>query len=255
MVTIIVCALAKTGSTIKIAWPCAAYGPPSLMLAGISLVIACTIGLVVDLPTSVRAARSARDAYIGLALTLLVGVPLVEIVGLLFGVIGSSGSTLLEQLLVGGHLWQLVASACFIVSEFLANLSDLYSAAVSLQTAYNAVSFSQSVLITGCLGTLVTCLGVAENMANLLELMGICMISMGIAIIGAYVSGPGTSIRTVSWLAWAVGIIGGICSYWGIGGYTGSPLIDASLCAATVMVGYQGIKLLYTYVQNMKGLQ
>lgn len=229
----IVLALMKTSMSYNSFF---AFSPSTFgtKLAGIALVLAGDLAFIIDLPTFIRNSRSKADAVKGLFATFIIGVPLIELIGIFFAVSASSG-TLTEKLLAGDVTWKVWVTLCFIISTWLTCVGNLYSAMVSLKTVISRYSTALFISFGGIMGTILACAGVSERFGGTLDVMGIFMTSMGSIIILWYV----TILRKwkenslIAFIAWATGFICGLANAFGIFSLTQTALIDAGLIASS----------------------
>lgn len=199
------------------------------LCASISIVLATMLALVLDLPTFIRMAQSKRDAYKGLCITFILGVPLIELVGVVFASFGGAENSLMHHLLSGSYAWQLLASTCFIVTGVISNVLNLYSAAASLQTAMPQYSLRGYSVVGGILASCVAALGIVHNVTVFLDALGIFMGSMGVGIIGWHIHCVYSCAytRVIITVTLVAGITAGLSHVLGIFTLTPSALLDA----------------------------
>ncbi|HBL98956.1 TPA: hypothetical protein DDZ86_04935 [Candidatus Dependentiae bacterium] len=205
--------------------------PPALFPATITI-IAVAIAAVVDIPTYYRFAPSAKTAHLSLALVFLIGLPLIELIGVLMGAF-LPGKTLLDVFTTSGagYVATLVTLALGF-KGFTTNSTNLYSAAVSLHALVPAISPTRSTLITGTVGLALSCLPLLENLETALSALAVATSSLGALFLITYRSPAPQSPLPI--VAWFVGVGVGICSLLSLITLTGEPICDAFLATALI---------------------
>ncbi|MFQ5729271.1 MAG: cytosine permease [Waddliaceae bacterium] len=198
--------------------------------AGISLALATAIGAVIDLPTFFRIAKSPKDGIIAIIVLFGFVLPLIEAVGV-YLYVHSQGENILEVLASPSSpkLWKLWILGFLLLAGWTTNNANLYSASVSMKTLLPRLTDTARILSVGAVGTLLSCLNFLDNMAAVLDVIGIILASMGAVMIGLFLSKKGSS-QPVNFIVWNIGLIGGFLSLYGYG-LTGIPVLDAFLVA------------------------
>jgi cytosine permease len=146
-------------------------------LEGVCLVIVAAIAAITDIPTYYRFAKTKRDALISLALVCLIGLPVIELVGVYLGAY-TDGSILDTFTATGGPFWQVWVALFLLFAGWTTNNTNLYSSAISLETLAPNISYKNRILLLGLLGTVIACFQVLEKFEFTLEIMGIFIASM-----------------------------------------------------------------------------
>jgi len=184
--------------------------------AGISLVIAAVISAVVDLPTFFRHAATKRDALITSVVTFLIGVPLVELIGVLLGYWASSGSLTDALTCVDMPLFQIWVCLFIVFAGWTTNNTNFYSAAMSLTSLSSTITEKRSYVLVGIACLTLSFLPLMQNLMLVLDCMGIFVASMGGVVLTGYSLSRCFGARvldTVSHrVAWAVGVVAGVAN-------------------------------------------
>lgn len=203
-------------------------------IAGLAFVIAYYFTLIIDLPTFTQSAYSKADAIKGLFVTLIIGVPLIEFIGVVFA-ISSPFESLAEKILTGGVIWKLWIMLCFMASTWFANWGNLYSAMISLKTVFTRYRPALFTLLFGAMGTALACTGLSSQLERVLDIMGILMSGMGAIIIAWYVTvlfRRCAQNSNSAFIAWFMGVMTGLMNACKIFQLTQSALIDTALVAS-----------------------
>ena len=201
----------------------------STSFAGISLVIAATIALVVDLPTYVRTVNTWRNVVWLLVVTLIIGMVLIESMGAWLAC--ASTKSLIEQMMQGGNIWCLWVTICFIASSWIACMANIYSAAISIQTVYSRMSlFVCTLLVSVCIIALALC-GLVLHFVFVLECMGVLLSSLGAIMLCWYLFGMREIFSYISITSWLIGCFVGIAHELGYITLMSNALVGAALCS------------------------
>lgn len=214
-----------------------------LSFGGISLVIACGIAAVIDLPTFFRLAKTKKDSVIAACLLFGLVLPLIESVGLYLFLQNSSEN--ITQVLLQENspfYWKIWVICFLILAGWTTNNANLYSATVSLETLIPKLSDKTRTIILGILGTLLSCLDLLNHLNLSLEIIGIVLGSMG-AIIVFHFAFKETKIKENIYV-WMVGATAGFMSYFGFALFK-IPVLDAFTIAFLT-------KLLIKVIRNEK---
>lgn len=215
-----------------------------LTFGGISLVLACGIACIIDLPTFFRMAKSKKDGIIAACLLFGCVLPLIESIGLYLFMYGS-GENIVQVLAqeTSPIFWKIWVIAFLILAGWTTNNANLYSAAISLKTLAPKIEDNKRIILIGFLGTLLSCLDLLNNLNVALDLMGILLGSMG-AVIVFYFAFRESENENKNIAIWLLGVISGIISYFGYS-ILNIPVLDAFLVALTG-------KLIMRFVKNEK---
>ncbi len=210
-------------------------------LSGISLVLACGIAAVIDLPTFFRLATTRKDGIIAACLLFGLVLPLVEGVGL-YLYMHSQGENLLQVLALPNSnvLWKGWVLAFLILAGWTTNNANLYSATVSLQTLAPSLNDKSRTLLIGFTGTILSCFNLLENLILVLDLIGIVLGSMG-AVMMFHFAFKQLKNEKENIISWIVGFLCGLCGYFG---YTilKIPVLDAFTFALITKILFKVIK-------------
>lgn len=139
-----------------------------MSMAGIFMVIGANIAAVIDLPTFFRHARNTGDAR--KCVILLYGgiLPLVEM----------TGSTLSQ----GNWVFDVFV----VLSGWLTNNSNLYSAIASSYSLLGGLSLPLRAAILGTIGMTIACFNPLGHLEGVLDGLVIAIGGMGLLIVGCY---------------------------------------------------------------------
>ncbi len=152
----------------------------TLTYQGICIIIAAALGIVVDMPTFFRHAKSTKDALIAAACLFGIALPLLESVGIYLAKQGA-GSNIADALIDthSSALWKLWVAIFIILAGWTTNNTNLYSAAASLKSALNLSSERGCYVIIGTAATLLSLIAGESNLTDFLEIAGIMLASAG----------------------------------------------------------------------------
>lgn len=199
--------------------------------AGISLVLATCILAVVDLPTFFRHAKCNSSAINASFVVFVVATPLIELLGaLLYYTTGAE--TLIQSLfLFDNVLWSCWVSIFILMAGWTTNNTNLYSAASCLLSLKKGITEKTALALSGILLVVVSGVDFINRLILSLDLIGICISSMGGVILAGYCVKKQGYYRS-NMFALALGIVGGFISHYTGGLITPVPLIDALIIAA-----------------------
>lgn len=226
--------LAYAFFTVK---PVASTPAYSFTLAGSSLVIAMSIGVVIDFPTYFRFARNRRDGIISVFLIFACALPLLEMLGIYLAQGVDEGSILDVLKRPEIPFWNVWIALFIILAGWTTNNLNLYSAAMSMQSIVKNVNDKSLMFVLGFAGTVLSYFDLLAHLEVVLDLMGIVIAAMGSVMIFRYamtcmfVREIQPCYHPFNLYAWFIGIGFGLMS---IAGYslTSIPLIDAVAGAA-----------------------
>lgn len=209
--------------------------------SAVMTVMAIALAAVVDLPTYYRFARSSTSAQLSLAFVFLVGLPLIEGLGVLIGAF-LPGKTLIDVFgAPEGEIFSQVLMALLAFKGLATNSANLYSAAVSINTLLPRISLRVSTIGVGLLGLLISFLPLLEHFEFILSAMAVATSSLGALFIVASMR-PQERMRPSVLLSavFVGGVVGAVALFTG-SFFTGEPLCDSFL--ATGLVGLVGTSL------------
>jgi len=244
-VTLLLCFLLRNwepGVTIELSTP--------FSLPALSLVIAASIGVVVDLPTFFRHARDGRSASVALTLLFGVSLPLLQGVGVLLFYQGASDSLLSTLDGISSALpWKLWVALFVLLAGWTTNNANLYSAAANSRALFPEGCGERSrFLFLGLMGSCLSLLPLFDRFTLALELMGVAIASFGallfIHLLSSYRAGESmaaTEATSSAWMnvgIWMTGILLSLVgSYWKV------PLCSQPTCSSFLWTLF----LSYTY--------
>ncbi len=209
----------------------------SFSLAGVSVVIAMSIAVVIDLPTYFRHACSAKDGMVSILIIFGIATPLLQIVGVLLAY-GTAGGTILDVLKrENATLWNLWVSLFLVLAGWTTNNLNLYSGVVCLAVILKKHSKTSLTLLFGLLGSLLACFNLLNHLEFVLDIMGVLVASIGVVIITRYLIMQYMGLKITSqdqklhFLAWLLGVIIGFLSMAGFS-LTSIAVLDSSLGAS-----------------------
>lgn len=198
-------------------------------LSGLSLVIAATIALVVDLPTYVRTISKWRNVVWLLVVTLIIGMVLIESMGAWLAC--APAQSLVEQIMSANNAWRLWVTICFIASGWVACMANIYSASISIQTVYARVSLFVGTLFVGVSIIVFALCGLVSHFVFVLECMGVLLSSLGAIMLCWYMFGMRKISSYISITSWLAGCVLGVAHELGYITLTSNALIGAALCS------------------------
>jgi purine-cytosine permease-like protein len=209
--------------------------------AGISLVIAMSIAVIIDLPTYFRHAKTCRDAYVSISIIFILVLPFLEILGVYLSS-GSSAEGILEVLKrQDGLWWNGWVAAFLILAGWTTNNLNLYSGVASLEFLFKRSSKTVCTLAFGGVGTLLACWDVLAHLGFVLDVMGIFIASIGAVVIARYFLSHFKNMEIseshLKWhfLAWTLGIVCGFVSMiYGV--FTSIPVLDATIASSACTI-------------------
>jgi cytosine permease len=214
-----------------------------LSTTGVSLVLACSIAAVIDLPTFFRVSLSRKDAVIAVCVLFGLVIPFVEGVGVIL--FASQGNASFLDLLMHAHAsygWKLWVLGFVLLAGWTTNSANLYSATVSLGPALSNVSFANRALMLGSAGTLLSCLPLMEGLEGILQPVGVVLASMGAVLTVSFLF-EAKAPPQFAFLAWGVGAATGGVSVFGYS-LTGIAVLDAFAASLIMMGGIRAIPFL-----------
>lgn len=226
---------------------------PVRMSFGIALsaLVGGNMMTVATMPDLSRYIRTRRGAIGGMVLSFPLAVPLLVIASALPAL--ATGETDIMTLIVGlGFGWP--ALLALILSTWVINASNLYSAGLSLSATFPRVPSWLFVLLGGAVGAVFCLMGIVDSFVPFLLFLGVITPPIAaVYVIDSFTifrgSSAAESIREIPLLHWhAIATWGGsvalvlVASWFGLT-LTTVPTLDATIVAA----------LLYLLVQKSRG--
>lgn len=214
-----------------------------LTTSGMSLVLACSIGVVVDLPTFFRSAKSRKDAVAAVCVLFALVIPAVEMVGVIISASGAGEGFL--DVLMGespSGAWKLWVLGFVLMAGWTTNSANLYSAVVSLEPVMPSTAFSSRTWLVGLLGTFAAVLPLLEGLELVLQPIGIILTSMGAVMISSFVTGR-KSAAAQNFTAWMVGAGAGLLSLMTVS-ITGIAALDGFIASLFTISAFRGLQAL-----------
>lgn len=209
-------------------------------LSGMSLVLACSIGAVVDLPTFFRVAKSRKDATTAVWVLFGLVIPAVEMVGVLLSAASVDGGFL--EVLMGAHasaVWEIWVLGFVLMAGWTTNSANLYSATVSLEPVLASVPFAMRAMLLGCIGTTLACFPLMEGLEFILQPIGVALMSMGAVMITTFIVQVKTT-PSQNFFAWMMGVFVGAVGLI-ITPVTGIAVLDGFITSMIFMGAFIGI--------------
>ncbi len=209
---------------------------PVSHLSGLSLVLAVSIGAVVDMPTFFRHAANSKEAIKACVTTFLIGIPLVEMMGAFLSASTQAGSFMEALYCFDGSVWKGWILAFIMLAGWTTNNTNLYSASMSIQSLLPKLSDKKAILFLGAVAAVLSACNIIGHLSLFLDVMGITISSMGGVILSAFIM-QGDKNRKGNMLAFVLGIGGG---FYGLacGGFlTAIAIVDALIISSIVAVG------------------
>jgi hypothetical protein len=172
-------------------------------LQGVSLVMAASIALVVDIPTYYRYAASSKDGVIASGLLFLVATPLVEGIGVYLTAGMANGSVLEIMQGNGGFVWRLWIALFFLVAGWATNNTNLFSAVACAEAVTPGCSQTMRTYSIGAISTLLACTEMVHHVEWVITCLGIVTSSMGGALLVSHLHGGCTPKTNL--FAWGIG--------------------------------------------------
>jgi len=183
-------------------------------LPALSLVLATSLGVVIDVPTYYRIASSRKEAFLSLFIVIWLVTSVVQVLGVI----------LVSQY----SLTELIMSPFGIVlavSGWLMNVNNLYSAVVSSQTLFKWGGFALRSIVFGGIGLMIVGLHAGESLATTIEAITLGISSMGGVMIACVVTERRSALALGC--AWLIGVLIGGLGLTGSIALTGAAQIDA----------------------------
>lgn len=213
-----------------------------MSLAGISLVVAVSIGVIIDLPTYFRHACSKKDGMMSIIFIFGIALPLIEFVGVYLAS-QSTESTILDALKTkDGIFWNLWIAIFLILAGWTTNNTNIYSGVMSLHYLLPKTSHMMRTTLFGGLATTLACFDLLNHLEFMLDLLGVMLCSIGAVILTRYLMVQLTN-REVSrkdyrshFIACAFGTLVGFCTVMDWISLTSIGVIDAYISTTLMIV-------------------
>ena len=194
--------------------------------SGVSLVLACSIAAVIDLPSFFKDAGSQKDAMVSIVLLFGLVIPVVEGVGVILSSSFGEGDFL--SVLMGQNpskIWQFWVLGFVLLAGWTTNSANLYSAAVSLEPIFYSASFAKRAALVGGVGSVFACFPLMEGLELILEPIGVVLASMG-AVLIVYMFTQNYTTAVHHFICWMAGVVVGMSGliYKSV---SGIPILDA----------------------------
>jgi purine-cytosine permease-like protein len=210
--------------------------PKIFTLSGISIVIAIAIGAVSDFPTYFRHARSKKEGFLAVILLFTLIMPLIESIGIYLGTHSTHGDLLETLLQGGGFLWSFWIACFLLLTGWMTNNTNLYSAGTNSLVLLPKLSFIQRTLLIGFLGTLISSFNILSHFVFSLEFMGTMVASFGAVLMVSY-QRKELHASKEQYIACLVGFTAGILSLTKTFELTQAPILDSFLGSFVVALG------------------
>lgn len=193
----------------------ASKGPSQIVLeealtfGGISLALAAAIGVVIDMPTFFRMAKSSKDAVTATIILFGIALPILEGVGIYLATQGA-GDNIIESLATENSsiAWKGWVVFFIILAGWTTNNTNLYSAVISLKTTLKLSRDSYGQIALGIGATVFSLINIQENLSHFLEYLGVLLASVGgVMLVHQIVSGR--TNKMLNSVALVLGIIVG----------------------------------------------
>jgi cytosine permease len=197
----------------------------------ISIAIGAAITAVIDMPTYFRHARSTREGLLAVGILFLIAVPLIEGVGVYLAH-HNPGGTVIDTLMKPNYLmWNIWVMLFMVLAGWTTNNTNLYSAAVSLESIWKNSHEKLRITAVAMIGTMLALAHVFDHLTFFLQMLGICMGSMGAVILTNYISKRECDLR-FSFMAWGLGVLIGLLNIFHIATLTPIAVLDSFLIAS-----------------------
>ncbi len=227
-----------------------AWTPPTISIAGLSLVLVTNLGITSDLPTFFRHSRSLHISITALTVIQLSSLVLA-LCGLYFGSIITSAFEINEGLVLGtgNEILRLALIGFVFMSVICANVANVYSASVGWELiAPKALVGRKEYLIFGLGLTMIFIL--TSNLFStefLLNVTDYSLVNLCIVLIGGYIASrvekkaPSPFQQKGYFLAWLLATSMNTLQFTPLGNMGISPLIAAlgiiAVCFLLLYVG------------------
>lgn len=187
---------------------------------GVATVVGGAILGVIDLPTFWNRAKDVSTIRRAAIICFFIAVTSIELCGLLLANKGLASIQTLTH-----------SKACFLLllPAFIANMTNLYSAAKSAQAIFPRLSEQQALVLAGLLGTALTLFHLSENLSGVVSLMATAIATFGMLLLCDTLF---TSSKKSRWIALLSGLAVGLFNTVTHQSFSGLPLLDAMLTAA-----------------------
>lgn len=218
------------------------------LLKGMTLVIASTLLVVIDIPTYYRHSKSKKDGLLSLFLLYCFATPLIQIVGAYIAM-HSHGTGVMDMFSEqGGLWWQIWVSSFLILAGWTTNNTNIYSAAVTLESFFPKLNHKFRTLIIGILGTIAACFPMIAHYEHALSGMTILVGSMGAVVMVSFLFNRyfgEHSYKLPALVAWIMGSLVGLINFVGYFKITSSALLDTfGVATIASFIGFLIVELM-----------
>ncbi len=203
-----------------------------LSWGSISIAIGAAITAVIDMPTYFRYVRSIKDGLLAVGILFLVTVPVIEGVGVYLAYHNPGVTVTATLMKPNTFFWNLWVMLFMILAGWTTNNTNLYSAAVCLESIWKNAQEKLRLTVVAIIGTLLALAHVLDHLTLFLQALGIFVGSMGAVILTNFLS-KGESAIGISLLAWSLGVTMGLLNLFQMAVLTPIAVLDAFLIAST----------------------
>lgn len=214
-----------------------------LSWGAISIAIGAAISAVIDMPTYFRYTRSVKDGIAAVVVLFAIAIPLIEGVGVYLAY-HNPAATVIETLMKSDSFyWNLWIMLFMILAGWTTNNTNLYSAAVCLETIFKNTNEKIRLTIVAGIGTLLAMAHILDHLALFLQMLGIFVGSMGAVILTNFLFSGKPQIA-LSLFAWGLGVTFGLMNLFQVISMTPIAVVDAFLVAAILTLFRRGYEII-----------
>ncbi|MBA4696093.1 MAG: hypothetical protein H2069_01735 [Legionella sp.] len=214
------------------------YGE-KITCAGIPLVLASNLAIIIDLPTYYRFARTKKDALISTSLTFMLFIPAITMVGAVFAffIAGRPVVNVIAQ--AGGTIGVVLMVFFLTISNCMINNGNIYSCDIALRPFTRNFSRKKTLVFLGIMGSTLSCFDIITRFTFWLDGINILIGSMGAVILTSFffdkfkLSPYSTIVQSANCLSLLLGSLFGILT-WNkyIPPISGFAFLDAAMTAS-----------------------
>ncbi len=160
----------------------------SVNLHAISLVMAVAIGVCLDMPTFFRNAASKKDSHLGTWVTFIVGIPLVELCGVLLYQWSGYESLMQAFRQPTFMYWEFWITIFFFFAAWTTNTCNLYSAAMGLSGLIPHWKEKKLFIVTAVSACILTQIDFLSHLSQVLDILGIVLAASFGTIVSIYIT-------------------------------------------------------------------
>ena len=212
--------------------PLASTGNDMAIIGGIIMIMVCTLCGLFDMPTYYRFSSSKRDSIISIILLFGIGVPMIELTGVLFYAFMPNADSIITIMMNNSVGIVFVAwNVMFIaMSECSINNSNLYVSAVNAEIITSKIPFKRRTIIIGAIGIATSFIDVMEHFASFLQAISIVISSL-VAVMIINFALKGKISQRFALISVCCGTIGGILSFIGV-----LRIVDDAVCLEVLLI-------------------